>query len=106
MIRDLVDQMGDSGRMPRDGDQHERVQKSDLHDFRMALHYDNAVRKAILVSLTGEAQKAVWLAKSQIEFSDSGKTTAALCADGVTRETVKLVQVAVPEWLAKEKGLI
>ncbi len=106
MTRDLVDQMGDTGRAPRDlSDEHDRVQKSDLHDFMMALHYDNPVKKAIWVSMTGEASKAVWLARSQIEFTDTGKTTPAIRTDG-RRETVKLVEVTIPEWLAKDKGLI
>ena len=104
MSRDLVDQMGDRGRSPRDfDDSSDRVENVSLHDLTMALHYDTG--KAVLVSETGDEAKAVWLARSQIEVESTGKQTDAVKKDG---EIVKvaLVTVTVPEWMAKQKGLI
>ena len=102
--RDLVDQMGDTGRAPRDlSDEDNRVEKSSLHDLTMALHYDTG--KAVLVSETGEESKAVWLPRSQVEVDNTGKSTDAVKKDGqIIRVT--LVTVTLPEWLAKKNGLI
>lgn len=55
------------------------------------LHIHAVTDKAILVSENGDAEKAVWLPKSQIEYEDDNK-------DGV--------KVTLPEWLAMEKLLI
>ena len=63
--------------------------KSDLHDFYLHKHAET--ERAILVSETGDRDKAVWLPKSQIEVSDGPNRL--------------LVEVAMPEWLAVEKGL-
>lgn len=103
MTRDLVDQMGDHGRLPRDLDDDSNVTKSSLHDLTMALHYDTG--SAVLVSETGEEAKAVWLPKSQVEITDTGRKSDAIRKDG---EIVKvaLLEITIPEWLAKKKGLI
>lgn len=58
--------------------------RSDLIDCAVQLHHETP--KAWLVSDDGDKARAVWIPKSQAEF-----------ADGV---------VTMPEWLAKEKGLI
>lgn len=60
-----------------------------LHDLTMQLHHDTGM--AVLVSETGDEKKAVWLPRSQVEV-----------------EVIKgnIVEVTLPEWLAKEKGLI
>lgn len=103
-MKDLVDQMGDRGRMPRDlFDDDNRVEKSSLHDITMALHYDTG--SAVLVSETGEEVKAVWLPKSQISIADTGRKTDATKKGG---EIVKvaMLEITLPEWLAKKKGLI
>lgn len=104
MSRDLVDQMGDTGRAPRDfDDASDRVEKVSLHDLTMALHYDTG--KAVLVSETGEEAKAVWLARSQIEIAPTAQQTDAVKKDGEIIK-VPLVTVTLPEWMAKQKGLI
>lgn len=58
--------------------------KSDLIDCAVQLHHETP--KAWLVSDDGDRKRAVWIPKSQAEF-----------AEGV---------ITMPEWLAKDKGLI
>jgi len=104
MTRDLVDQMGDTGRAPRDlSDDHDRVEKVSLHDLTMALHYDTG--KAVLVSDDGHEAKAVWLPRSLIEIEKLNRTTVGEKKNG-QRVTLDLVTITVPERIAKEKGLI
>lgn len=103
--RDLVDIMGGGrGREPqsRFGDD-DAVTKSDLSDFDLALHYDTG--KAVLVSETGEEAKAIWLPKSHVEIVRTDKTVTGSRKNGRAMNW-PLVTVTVPEWLAKEKGLI
>ncbi len=57
----------------------------------LTLQLPHETERAILVSDDGDAESAVWLAKSQIEIEPKGR--------GV-------VEVACPYWLAKERGLI
>lgn len=96
--RDLFNRDGD--RFSGDDD---IVQKVKLHDLSMALHYDTG--KAVLVSETGEEEKAKWLPKSQVEIEQTGKTVTAVKKDGQSI-ALPLVTVTVPEWLAKDKGLM
>lgn len=63
--------------------------KSDLIDIDMQIFAETA--KAVLMSDTGRKENAVWLPKSQIEYDQA---------------SIGMVQVTMPEWLAKEKGLI
>lgn len=62
--------------------------KSDLVDVTMQLHHETD--KAILVSDSGEREKAVWLPLSKIE---------------IERKPKAVVVVTLPEWLAIEKGI-
>jgi len=64
--------------------------KSDLIDVAVIRHAET--EKAILVSETEDKKDAVWLPKSQIEVENDGHKN--------------FVTVTLPEWLAKEKGLI
>jgi len=64
--------------------------KSDLVD--VAVLRIAETEKAILVSDDGEREGAVWLPKSQVEIENGG------LANHVT--------VTLPEWLARDKGLI
>lgn len=62
-----------------------------LTDVTMTLHVET--QAAILVSDDGDKEKAVWLPKSQVEYTEpKGKGN--------------ITEVTLPEWLAKEKGLI
>ena len=64
--------------------------KSDLIDVAVVRHAET--EKAILVSETADKEDAVWLPKSQIEVANDGHKN--------------FVTVTLPEWLAKDKGLI
>jgi hypothetical protein len=64
--------------------------RSDLIDIVCTLHAET--EKAIFVSDDGEKDNAVWLPKSQIEYELRGRTGSTI--------------VTMPEWLAKDKGLI
>lgn len=103
-MRDLVDQMGDTGRAPQhvsaDDDRVERVK---LHDFTVARIYDTG--KAILITDNGEELNAKWLPKSQVEVRDLDRKTDVIKKNGV-RQRVDLVEITIPEWLAKQQGLI
>lgn len=65
--------------------------KSDLIDITVQLHHET--ERAILVSDGGDPDKAVWLAKSQIEFSP-------------IKDQSGVIEVTLPEWLATERGLV
>lgn len=70
--------------------------RSNLIDLDMQLHHETD--KAVLVSLDGDREKAVWLPKSAVEV--------------VPRDYPKkiggkgIVEVTLPESLALDKGLI
>lgn len=59
-----------------------------LYDLKLSLHGETD--KALKVSETGEASKAVWLPKSQIEYETDQDGFHVICS--------------VPEWLCIEKG--
>jgi len=59
-------------------------------ELSMVLHHKTA--RAVLVSDTGEKDDAVWLPLSQISVGQ----------DSVD----DILQITMPEWLAKDKGLI
>ena len=103
MSRDLVDQMGDRGRAPRDLDDDDSIGRVSLHDMTVALHYDTG--SAILISETGEEAKAVWLPRTQIEVTDTGRKTDATRKNGEIIK-VAVLEITLPEWLAKKRGLI
>ena len=63
--------------------------KSDLVDVTMRLHH--STERAVLVSDDGDEKKAAWLPLSQIEVAQRHGGT---------------VEITMPEWLAKDKGLI
>lgn len=67
--------------------------KSDLIDVTVQKHAETA--KAFLVSDDGDKSKAVWIPKSQCEIE------AKACVGGED-----FYELTLPEWLAKDKGLI
>lgn len=107
MTRDLVDIMGGSrGRAPEriGADDSEQVaERVDLCDLDMVLHYETA--DAIRVSDTGEDSRAIWLPKRHVEFHREGKQSDAVRNDG-QRTVLPVVNVTMPEWLAKDRGLV
>jgi len=64
---------------------------SELVDIAGCLHHETD--KAILFSDTADEKDAVWLPKSRCEYQRDGGQE-------------RFVTVTMPEWLAKEKGLI
>ena len=66
------------------------IMGSDLVDVTVSKHAETNL--AVLVSDTGRGNEAVWLPKSQIEIAPS--TTGGLFV------------MTLPEWLAKDRGLI
>ena len=63
--------------------------RSDLVDLDMHLHGTRDL--SILASLTGERKDAVWLPKAEIEIE-------------LKRD--RNIVVAMPQWLAEERGLV
>lgn len=63
--------------------------KSDIIDITVRLHH--VTERAVLVSASDDREKAVWLPLSQIEVERKDNSTAV---------------VTLPEWLAKERGLV
>lgn len=63
--------------------------RAHLIDITCQLHRET--EKAIFVSDDGDAKKAVWLPRSQIEIEQKGNG---------------IVELTMPEWLATEKGLV
>lgn len=63
--------------------------KSDLIDLEMIRHH--VTERAVLVSETGDRNKAVWLPLALVE---------------VTPKSGATVEVTLPEFLALDKGLI
>ena len=64
--------------------------KSDLIDLSVQVH--RRTERAVLVSDDGDEREAVWLPLSQIEI------------DGPDRKGI--ATITMPEWLAKDKGMI
>jgi bisphosphoglycerate-dependent phosphoglycerate mutase len=62
-----------------------------LTDVILHRHVMSPSGKAVLVSSDGNRNKAVWLPLSQIEMEE---------IDAVT------IKITLPEWLAKDKGII
>lgn len=63
--------------------------KSDLIDVTMKIHHQT--ERAVFASDDGDVEHAVWLPLSQVEVSPRGDGTA---------------EIAMPEWLARERGLV
>lgn len=64
------------------------MSKSDIIDVSVMLHHET--EKAWLVSDDGEKDNGVWIPKSQAELEKDGN----------------IYVLSLPEWLAKDKGLI
>ncbi len=72
--------------------------------FLLAVHDDRGER-SIRVSETGAFARSVFLPRSQIDVRRTSKTVRGDNANG---EIVNLpvAEIRMPEWLAKERGLI
>lgn len=81
--------------------------KTEHCELELVLHYDNEVREAIQVSIDGDTNKAVWLPKSQVQFTHAGrKAPATTTAGNPVPNGLPVIICNVPEWLAKDRGLI
>lgn len=114
MTRDTFDMFQDKDR-GRFGDEEQSRSRprvtgaSDLHDLTLVFHHETSPGKpdsgALLASIDGDENKAVWLPKSQIEFKATGNYVTGRRKNG---QAVRLVTVTVtlPEWLAVKNGLL
>lgn len=114
----LLDLMGDTGQAPKPiaGDaasepspepQAPDTPKTEHCELELVLHYDNEIKGAIHVSRNGNLSAAVWLQKSQIQFTPVGRNAPATTnAGNPVVDGMAVIIVNIPEWLAKEKGLI
>lgn len=110
MTPNLLDLMGDTGAAPKPLSSDaapDPARKTEHVELELVRHYRNEAKGEILVSVDGHEAKAVWLREAEIQCADTGRTSPATTTHG-KRLTVQLPVVAVnlPEWLAKEKGLI
>lgn len=114
-MRDLLDLMGDTGQPPKgigadvlpatEPTSPPNTLKSEHVELDMVLHYDNEVKGTILVSKSGAESEAVWL--KDVEFVRTGKSAPATTTAGKpVQGGLPIVAVNVPEWLARDKGLL
>jgi hypothetical protein len=68
------------------------VSRNDRIEITVTLHADPPSALAILVSEDGDESTAVWLPRSQIEYSSGDEGD--------------IITVELPEWLAEAKWLI
>lgn len=77
--------------------------ESESFTAMMFFHHDTT--HANLVSETGEERHAVWIPKSKAVLRRTGKSGQGYKANGQA-VTLPMVSVSMPEWLAREKGLV
>jgi hypothetical protein len=75
---------------------------SDLKDLELKQHAKTA--NGILVSDGQNGHKPQWLPLSRVEVEETGRTERVWNDD--RRHSASVVIVTLPEWLAREKGLI
>jgi hypothetical protein len=79
--------------------------KSDLKDFTLCVHRDDPKDKAILLSLTGDENASHWFPRRLIEYVDTGNQTKGKRKNGQS-VMLAVAEVTMPEWLAKQNGLV
>lgn len=77
---------------------------SDLKDLELMKHATSATGLAVLVSDGRAGHKPQWLPLSKVEIEETGRTERVWNDD--RRSYAPVVKVTLPEWLAREKGLI
>jgi len=70
--------------------------------YTLVLHRDNARDAAINVSQTGSVAKAFWLPRAKIEFKQTGR----FFQERIGAPKLAVVEVTVPDWLARNEGLL
>lgn len=110
MTTSLLDLMGDQGQAPREiaADAPSAPQNKTEHcELELVLFYDNEARGEIFAGLDGNEASSVWLKKSDIQITDTGRTVAGVTTQGKPIGTpLSVIAVNIPEQLAREKGLI
>lgn len=102
----LLDLMGDTGQKPKDIAS-DKPSVTESCELELVLHYDNDVKGSIQVSVDGDTSKAFWLPKSEIEFREVGRNAPATTTAGnPVPGGLPVVICNLPEWLAKDRGLI
>lgn len=76
---------------------------SDLVDLTVALHHET--ERAVLVSLTGDEAGAVWLPKVACEIERKNSYLPGRRRNG-RPVTLACAVLTLPEWKAKEAGLV
>ena len=103
MTRDTFDMFDkpERGRFGDDETKQPRVTgASNLVDLDMVHHTDRSTAKAIFASF-GNVREGKFLPRSQIEIEETGPLTRQF--KGVYHQKVR---ITLPEWLARDKGLI
>ncbi len=82
---------------------------SDLVDVEMLLHAETFPgddnKGAVLVSDNGHESRAQWIPKSQAEIERTKRFAPGTKKDGQSVQ-LEALKLAIPQWLAKDKGLI
>lgn len=77
----------------------------ELSSYNVCLFHKT--ERAILVGNTGERDKAFWLPLSQVDVECTYRGKEAETVEGKkTGHQVAIISVAVPQWLAEERGLV
>lgn len=76
----------------------------DLVDVEMRHFIDMDRAKAIFASKDGDREHGVWLPRSQVEIHPKGERVRIGTRHGIVIH--QPVAVTMPQWLAREKGLI
>jgi hypothetical protein len=82
------------------------MSRNDPTEVLVAVHLDLPRHNARKVSINGEGNRSVWIARSLTSsFHLTGKTTQGTDQEG-KRLALPLANMTIPEWLAKDRGFI
>lgn len=108
----LLELMGDTGQAPKpiaaDAAPVDAAPAKTEHvELDLILHCENEVRKELLVSIDGAEATAVWLRAAHVQFKHTGRRAPATTVHGKPlADGLPVIAVNLPEWLAREKGLL
>ncbi|MHB1099497.1 MAG: hypothetical protein ACYCZR_08080 [Burkholderiales bacterium] len=72
----------------------------EVEKIEVAVTFKHITDRAVLVN---DGDKDVWLPLSQVEVNDGGDDESTFWGD---LEPGQIIEIVVPEWIAKNKGLI
>jgi hypothetical protein len=105
----LLDLMGDVGQAPKpiSVDAAPRQNMTEYCELELVRHYTNDARGEVFVSTDGDEAKAVWLRLDAIQCVETGRVAPATTTQGKRLANgLPVVAVNLPEWLARQQGLI